>query len=85
MAWINKQRTFAVKNYFLKNESVAAVRHAFRTRFKIPPRQALSDRKSIILWVKNFRGTRSVIRICGGRPQTTRTAENIDAVQVVKF
>jgi len=69
-----------VENYFRKNESVAAVRRAFRTRIKSPGPQGVSDRKSIILGVKNFRETGSVVRNGSGRSQTTRRAENIDAV-----
>jgi len=77
MAWINLQCAFAVENYFRKNKSVSAVRHAFRIQFKIPPSQTVPDRKSIILWVKNFRETIYIIRNGGGRHQS---AENIDTV-----
>jgi len=81
MSWTNQQRAFAVETYFRKNECVAAIQRTFRTRFKILPRQAIPDRKSIILWVNNFRETGSVIRNGDGRPRTARTAENIDAVR----
>jgi len=70
-----------VENYFRKNESVATVRRAYRTRFKIPLRQVVPDRESIILWVNNFRETGSVIKNGGGRPRTARIAKNIDAVR----
>jgi len=66
MSSTNQQRAFTVITYFRKNEYVAAVQHVFRTRFKILPRQAILDRKSIILWVKNFIETGSVIRKRGG-------------------
>jgi len=55
MVWSNKQRTFAVETYFLQSHSIVVVQRAFRTRYQIPPRDQVPDRKSILLWVENFR------------------------------
>ena len=60
MVWSNEQRAFAVETYFSQSHSIVAVQHAFRTRYQIPPRDRVPDRKSILLWVENFRGTGSV-------------------------
>jgi len=60
MVWSNEQRAFAVETYFLQNHSIVVVQHAFRTRYQIAPRDRVPDRKSILLWVENFRETGSV-------------------------
>jgi len=46
-----------------------------------PPRDRVPDRKSILLWVENFTGTGSVSKKRRGRPRTSRTPENIEAVR----
>ena len=60
MVWSNEQRTFAVESYFSQSHSIVAVQRAFCTRYEIPPRDRVPDRKSILLWVENFRETGSV-------------------------
>ena len=60
MMWSNDQRAFAVDTYFSQSHSIVAVQHAFRTRYQIPPRDRVPDRKSILLWVENFREMESV-------------------------
>ena len=60
MVWSNEQRAFAVGTYFSQSHSIVAVQRAFRTRYQIPPRDRVPDRKSILLWVEKFRKTRSV-------------------------
>ena len=56
------QRTTRIcrRNLLLQSHSIVAVQRAFRTRYQIPPRDRVPDRKSILLWVENFRGTGSV-------------------------
>jgi len=56
MVWSDEQRAFAVKTYFSQSHSIVAVQRAFCTHYQIPPR----DRRSILLWVENFRETESV-------------------------
>ena len=58
--WSNKQRAFAVETYFSQSHYIVAVQHAFHTRYQIPPRDRVPDRKSILLWVENFRGMGNV-------------------------
>ena len=60
MVWSNEQGAFAVETYFSQSHSIVAVQRAFRTRYEIPPRDRVPDRKSILLWVENFRETGSV-------------------------
>ena len=60
MVWSNEQRAFAVETYFSRSHSIVAVQRAFRTRYQIPPRYRVPDRKSILLWVQNFRETGGV-------------------------
>ena len=60
MVWSNEQRPFAVETYFSQSHSIIAVQRVFRTCYQIPPRERVSDRKSILLWVENLRETGSV-------------------------
>ena len=60
MVWSNEQRAFPVETYFSQSHSNVAVQRALRTRYQIPPQDRVPDRKSILLWVENFRGTGSV-------------------------
>jgi len=60
MVWSNEQRAFAVETYFPQSHSIVAVQRAFRTRYQIPARDRVTDGKSILLWVENFRETGSV-------------------------
>ena len=55
IVWSNEQRPFAVETYFTQSLSIVAVQRAFRTRYQIPPRDRVPDRKSILLWVEKFR------------------------------
>jgi len=60
MVWSNEQRAFAVETYFSQSHSIVVMQRAFRTRYQIPPRDRVPDRKSILLWVENFRETGNV-------------------------
>jgi len=60
MVWSNEQRAFVVETYFSQSQSIVAVQRAFRTRYQIPPRDRVLDRKYILLWAENFRETGSV-------------------------
>lgn len=81
MAWSKEQQAFAVETYFSQNQSIVAVQRAVRTRYRIPPRNAVPDRKSILLWVKNFRECGSVVKKRVGAQRTSRTPENIERVR----
>jgi len=79
--WFNEQRAFAVETYFSQSHSIVVVHRAFRTRYQIPLRDRVPDRKSILLWVENFREMGSVSEKRRGLPRTSRTPENIEAVR----
>ena len=81
MVWSNEQRAFSVETYFSQSHSIVAVQRAFSTRYQIPPRDRVPDRKSILLWVENFKERGSVSEKRWGRPRTSRTPENIEAVR----
>jgi len=48
------------RNLLFAKSLIVAVQRAFRTRYQIPPHDRVPDRKSILLWVQNFRETGSV-------------------------
>ena len=81
MVWSNEQRAFAVETHFSQSHSIVAVQRAFRIRYQIPPQDGVPDRKSILLRVENFRGKGIVSKKRRGRPRTSRTPENIEAVR----
>ncbi|PNF28418.1 hypothetical protein B7P43_G16201 [Cryptotermes secundus] len=81
MRWTSEQRAFAIEAYFSNNHSYVAVQRAFRTHFGIKPRGPVPDRKSIVLWVGNFRTTRSVVKKSSGRQRTVTTPEKVKAVR----
>jgi len=56
MAWLGEHRAFIVE--FIKNGgSPVATQRAFHIRFALGPREAVPDKKTIYLWVSNFRQT----------------------------
>ncbi|KAG8290344.1 hypothetical protein J6590_084419 [Homalodisca vitripennis] len=50
MVWTSAQRVYVVEAFIRSNESVIMAQREFRTRFQIPPRDSVPDRKSIVLW-----------------------------------
>lgn len=81
MPWTGEERAFAVESFLVNGYSVVAAQRAFRRRFQVPPRGAIPDRKSISLWVSNFRTNGELIKKGGGRPRSVRNPQNIDAVR----
>lgn len=55
---VKRATRFCRQNVFSGNKSIVAVQHALLTRNGILPRN--TDRKSILLWVNNFRASGSV-------------------------
>ena len=51
-----------LSKHFFKTESVTATWRAFRNHFMLCQNDAVPDRKSIRLWVENFRTTGSLIK-----------------------
>jgi hypothetical protein len=60
---------------------VIATQRAFRTCFALGRNASVPDRKTILLWISNFRATGSTLkRKSRDRPRTVRTPENVKAV-----
>lgn len=57
--WSSEQRAFEVKAYYKNNDNFVGAQHAFRRQFSLSPRDPVSSRGTIDLWVKNFETTAS--------------------------
>jgi len=55
MAWLVEQQAFIVEEFIKNGGSPVATQRAFRIRFSFGRREAVPDRKTIYLWVSNFR------------------------------
>jgi hypothetical protein len=62
-------------NLFKKNgDSITATRRVFRRNFEVGRHGRVPDRKTILLWVGNFRETGSALKQkSSGRPRSVRT------------
>ena len=71
MPWTGTHHAFVVENFTTNGESVTATLRNFRTHFHLSRHDPVPDRKSILLWVKNFRDTGSALkRKPSGRPRS---------------
>jgi len=57
MAWLEEHRAFIVKEFIKIGGSPVATQRAFRIRFALGRRETVPDKKTIYLWVSNFRQT----------------------------
>ena len=57
MAWLEEHRTFIVEEFIKNGGSPVATQRAFRIRFALARWEAVPDKKTIYLWVSNFRQT----------------------------
>jgi len=81
--WSIQQSSFAIETFFRNNESIVATQHAIRTRFGLPPRVVvLNRRRSILKWVKDFREHSNVVPKIPRRVPYTVTPKNKVRVQV---
>ena len=62
MPWTGTHRAFVVENFITIGESVTVTLRNFRTHFHLSRHNPIPDRKSILLWVKNFRDTGSALK-----------------------
>lgn len=82
MAWLGEHRAFVVEEFISNGGSVIATQRAFRIRFQLGRHDCVPDRKTIQLWVCNFRQTGSALkRKPTGRPRTATTPENVARVR----
>jgi len=57
MVWLGEHRTFIVEEFIKNGGSPVATQRAVRIRFALGRREAVPDKKTIYLWVSNFRQT----------------------------
>ena len=57
MAWLETQRAFIVREFIKNGGWPVATQRAFRIRFALGRREAVPNKKTIYLWVSNFRQT----------------------------
>lgn len=82
MNWTGEHRAFVCETFMKSNDSVITTQRTFRTHFALGRRAPVPDRKTILLWVSNFRATGSALkRKSTGRPRSVRTPENVAAVR----
>ena len=82
MAWHGEHRAFVVEEYIRNGESVITTQRAFRIRFELGRHDPVPDRKTIHVWVSNFRATGSALKKKSpGRPRTVTTPENVARVR----
>ncbi|KAK0166333.1 hypothetical protein PV328_004759 [Microctonus aethiopoides] len=74
-----EQRVFIVEQYFKNNEGLAATVRNFRTKYG---RDSNLNSSTVKRLIKKFRETGSISDLKhSGRPSTSRSAQNIDAVR----
>jgi len=62
MAWLVEQRAFIFEEFIKNGGSPVATQRAFRIRFAFGRREAVPDKKTIYLWVSNFRQTEQTLK-----------------------
>ena len=82
MAWSTEHRAFVVESYFECGDSVIDAQRQFRTHFGVGRHGRVPNRKTILLWIRNFRQTSSALkRKSPGRPRSVQTPETITTVR----
>ena len=59
MASTGKHRAFIVEIFLTNGKSITATLRNFRNHFQLSRHDPVSNRKNLLLWVKNFRATGS--------------------------
>jgi len=57
MAWLGEHRAFIVEEFIKNGGSPVTTQRAFRIRFALGRRAAVPEKRTIYLWVSNFRQT----------------------------
>jgi hypothetical protein len=82
MAWSGEHRAYIVETYLKNAESVIATQWLVWTHFRLGRNATVPDRKTILLWVANFRATGSALKKkLPRRPRTVRSPQNVQAVR----
>jgi transposase len=81
IVWDGEHCVFVIETYLENGDSIIATQRLFRRHFGVDQHGRVPDRKTILLWVGNFRETGSALKQkSSGRPCRVRTPENIAAV-----
>ena len=82
MAWSTDHRAFVAETYFKCGDSVIAAQRQFCTHFGVGRHGRVPNRKTILLWIRNFRQTSSALKQKSpGRPHSVQTPEIITTVK----
>jgi hypothetical protein len=82
MAWTGEHRAFVVEEYIRNGGSAISTQRAFRIRFKLGRHDYVPDRKTMLVWMSNFRATGSALKKKPpGRPLTITSPENVARVR----
>jgi hypothetical protein len=60
--WSVQHRTFVVETSFKNNDSVVVTQRRFRRQFNIHRKDSVPSRNTVLLWVRHFRETASVVK-----------------------
>ena len=83
MAWNSEHRAFVVETYFKCGDFMIAAQRQFRTHFDVDWQGRVPNRKTILLWIRNFRQTSSALKWKSpGIPRSVRTSVTIAAVRL---
>ena len=82
MAWSTEHRVFVMATYFKYGDTVIAAKRQFCIHFGVDRHGRVPNRKTILLWIRNFRQTSSALKLKSpGRPRSVQTPEIITAVR----
>ena len=74
MAWSTEHRAFVMDTYFKCGDSVIVAERQFPTHFGVGRHGRAPNRKTILLWIRNFRQSSSALkRKSPGRPRSVQT------------
>ena len=62
MAWSTEHRVFVVDTYFKCGDSMIAAQRQFHIHFGMGQHGKVPNRKTILLWIRNFRQTSSPLK-----------------------
>jgi transposase len=80
--WSVEHRALALETYFKNNDSVVVTQRIFRRHFNIHRNDSVPSRNTVLLWVRHFRETASVVkRKPPKRVPSLTTAEDIEKLR----
>ncbi|GBL82575.1 hypothetical protein AVEN_263665-1 [Araneus ventricosus] len=81
MVWSGEHRAFVIEAYLKNGDSVITSQRLFRRHFGLDRNAKVPDKKTILLWVRNFLRTSSALkRKPPGRRRSVRTSQQVEVV-----